>query len=74
MLFDEVLSTRPTNPLAFLNGVRAFLTCADENYIEPKILEHPVPLGLSALVEGMWNLKGEIRCTADLWENRMVHG
>lgn len=40
MLFDEVLSARHTNPLALLNGVRTFLTCADENYIEPKTLEH----------------------------------
>lgn len=40
MLFDKVLSARPTNPLAFLNGVRAFLTCADENYIEPETLDH----------------------------------
>ena len=40
MLLDEVLSARPTNPLAFLNGVRVFLTCADENYTEPETLEH----------------------------------
>lgn len=64
--FDEVLGTGYKNPLAFLNCVGAFCTCADENCIAPKPLSRAYAFGLQSMSGRNVELKGEIHFTGDI--------
>lgn len=68
----DVLSITYRSPLAFLNCVRAFLTCTDENNIASKTLEHFLCLWGTVCKWKECGIKGGKSLHSDLCQNQMA--